>query len=119
MEKKTKGNRKGRSKLVKEKEPLTKCRIHPRYRAIRKPRVDCLDCWKRFGQFQELRFQELRAAFFKDAEKMSCFSFALEPWENTSPAPRMMRVRVSPGPPMRKYEIKDHNKIWKRRICRC
>ncbi len=25
------------------------CKKHPRYKAIREPRVDCLDCWKKYA----------------------------------------------------------------------
>lgn len=27
-----------------------KCEKHPRYKAIRQPRVDCDDCWEIYGQ---------------------------------------------------------------------
>lgn len=27
---------------------IVKCKVHPKYKAIRRPQCDCLDCWKMF-----------------------------------------------------------------------
>jgi len=31
------------------------CKKHPKYKAIRKPRVDCEDCWKMYNDTEKIK----------------------------------------------------------------
>lgn len=49
---------------------VVKCKVHPKYKAIRRPQCDCLDCWKMFCNALEEKFKTTNNAMLK----CSCYS---------------------------------------------
>jgi len=50
---------------------LMKCKTHPNYQGICKPRVDCLECWKIYAEYigKELDYMTILFEHYKSRSK--------------------------------------------------